>query len=253
MSIKTIIVDDEPHARRYLSDLLKEDEEIELLDELKNGREALAYLEKNRIDLVFLDIHMPGINGLEVIQQMPDSHAPFIIFTTAYDQYAITAFEASAMDYLLKPFDKQRLAKSLDRIKEQMELRKESDLHQKMIGLYRDFQDAKSPQLTEFVIKERGFEKVIKAADILWIEANSVYAELHTHDEKHLYRVALNLLDKELSSDFLRIHRSIIMNISHIRKMSYLNNNTYKFVMNNDRELISSRSYKAEVMHRMGR
>lgn len=252
MNIKTIIVDDEPHARRYLSDLLRQDEEIELLEELKNGREALAYLEANAVDLVFLDIHMPGINGLEVMQQMPEGSSRFIVFTTAYDQYAITAFEASAIDYLLKPFDKERLAKSLDRVKEQIELRKEADFHQKMLGLYRDFQDARSPQLTEFVIKERGFEKVIKATDIIWIEANSVYAELHTKNERHLYRVALNLLDKQLSSDFLRIHRSLILNTRHISKTSYQNNNTYKFRMNNGKELLSSRSYKAEIMHRFG-
>ncbi len=252
MKIKTIIVDDEPHARRYLSDLLRTDEEIELLDELKNGREALAYLESHPVDLVFLDIHMPGINGLEVMQQIPAGNTPFIVFTTAYDQYAITAFEASAMDYLLKPFDKQRLAKSLDRVKEQLEFRKDSDFRQKMLGLYRDFQDARSPQLTEFVIKDRGFEKVIKATDILWIEASSVYAELHTENERHLYRVALNLLDKELSSDFLRIHRSIIVNTTHILKTSYLNNNTYQFRMSNGKELISSRSYKADIMHRLG-
>ncbi|GAB5525269.1 MAG: LytTR family DNA-binding domain-containing protein [Roseivirga sp.] len=252
MNIKTIIVDDEPHARRYLSDLLKADEEIELLDELKNGREAIAYLESHRVDLVFLDIHMPGINGLEVMQQIPASNSAFIVFTTAYDQYAITAFEASAMDYLLKPFDKQRLTKSLDRVKEQLELRKDSDFHQKMLSLYQDFQDARSPQLTEFVMKDRGFEKVIKAKDILWIEASSVYAELHTQNERHLYRVALNLLDKELSTDFLRIHRSIIVNTTHILKTSYLNNNTYLFRMSNGKELISSRSYKTDIMHRLG-
>lgn len=252
MNIKTIIVDDEPHARRYLSDLLRADEEIELLEELKNGREALAYLESNQVDLVFLDIHMPGINGLEVMQQIPEGNSPFIVFTTAYDQYAITAFEASAMDYLLKPFDKQRLTKSLNRVKEQLELRRESGFHQKMLNLYRDFQDARSPQLTEFVIKDRGFEKVIKATEILWIEASSVYAELHTENERHLYRVALNLLDKELSADFLRIHRSIILNTSHIVKTSYLNNNTYQFRMTNGKELVSSRSYKTDIMHRLG-
>lgn len=252
MNIKTIIVDDEPHARRYLSDLLKADEEIELLDELKNGREALAYLESHTVDLVFLDIHMPGVNGLEVIQQIPAGNTPFIVFTTAYDQYAITAFEASAMDYLLKPFDKQRLAKSLDRVKEQLELRKDADFHQKMLSLYQDFQDARSPQLTEFIIKDRGFEKVIKATEILWIEASSVYAELHTENERHLYRVALNLLDKELSTDFLRVHRSIIVNTMHIHKTSYLNNNTYRFRMSNGKDLISSRSYKADIMHRLG-
>ena len=166
MRIRTIIADDEPHARRYLSDLLRADEEIELLAELKNGRETLAYLEGHQVDLVFLDIHMPGINGIEVLQRIPQGKMPIVVFTTAYDQYAITAFEASAMDYLLKPFDQKRLVKSLDRVKEQLELRKESDFHKKMLSLYRDYQDARSPQLTEFVIKDRGFEKVIKAKDI---------------------------------------------------------------------------------------
>lgn len=252
MNIRTIIVDDEPHARRYLRDLLQVDEEVELLGELKNGREALAYLESHPVDLIFLDIHMPGINGLEVMQQIPKGKAPIVVFTTAYDQYAITAFEASAMDYLLKPFDQQRLAKSLNRAKEQLELKKESDFHKKMINLYRDYQDARSPQLTEFVIKERGFEKVVRTTDILWIEANSVYAELHTKSDKYLYRVALNLLDRELPSHFLRIHRSIIINTAHITKTSYLNNNTYQFTMTNSKELTSSRSYKTEIMERLG-
>ncbi len=253
MRIRTIIADDEPHARRYLSDLLRADEEMELLAELKNGRETLAYLEGHQVDLVFLDIHMPGINGIEVLQRIPQGKMPIVVFTTAYDQYAITAFEASAMDYLLKPFDQKRLVKSLDRVKEQLELRKESDFHKKMLSLYRDYQDARSPQLTEFVIKDRGFEKVVKAKDILWIEANSVYAELHTESNKYLYRVALNLLDTQLSSDFLRIHRSIILNTGHITKTSYLNNNTYQFTMANGKELISSRSYKTDIMQRLGR
>lgn len=252
MKIKTIIVDDEPHARRYLGDLLKEDDELEVLAALKNGREALAFLDEQQVDLIFLDIHMPGINGLDVMRQLPEGNAPFIIFTTAYDQYAITAFEAHALDYLLKPFDNQRLKKSTDRVKEQLSLRKESDLHQQMVRLYQDFQDAKSPQVTEFVIKERGFEKVVKTKDILWIEANSVYAELHTAQGKDLYRVALNLLEKELPREFLRIHRSLIVNTSHVTKTVYQNNNTYRFSMQNGHELVSSRSYKPEIMNKLG-
>lgn len=252
MNINTIIVDDEPHARRYLADLLGEDEELEVLAALKNGREALSFLAENDVDLVFLDIHMPGINGLDVMRQLPAGSGPFIVFTTAYDQYAITAFESYALDYLLKPFDKQRLKKSVDRVKEQLNLRQESDFHQQMIKLYQDFKDARSPQMTEFVIKEKGFEKTVKAKDILWVEANSVYAELHTNQNKYLYRAALNLLEKELPAEFLRIHRSVIINTTHVQKTAYQNNNTYAFTMDNGHQLISSRSYKPEIMHKLG-
>jgi len=251
MKIKTIIVDDEPHARRYLADLLDKDDDLELMAQLKNGREALDYLSDHPTDLVFLDIHMPGINGLEVMKQVPKTQTPFIIFTTAYDQYAITAFEAQAMDYLLKPFDEQRLSKSVDRVKEQLALKKEAGFHQQMVQMYQDFRDAQSPQLTEFIIKERGFEKVIKTKDIQYIEASSVYAELHTADGKYLYRVALNLLEKQLSASFLRIHRSLLVNTEHLAKTQYLNNNTYQFSMTNGDKLVSSRSYKAEIMQKL--
>ena len=124
--IKTIIVDDEPHARRYLNDLLSSDKEVDVLNALKNGREAIDFLSNNEVDLVFLDIHMPGVNGLEVMKQLTDSRKPLVIFTTAYDQYAITAFEADALDYLLKPFDIQRLNKSPIKIKKQLRLQEKS-------------------------------------------------------------------------------------------------------------------------------
>ena len=251
MSIKAIIVDDEPHARRYLGDLVAGDADIELLAALKNGREALTYLKENSVDLVFLDIHMPGINGLDVLQQLPKDSAPIIVFTTAYDQYAITAFESAALDYLLKPFDEKRLAKALDRVKEQISFKEQSAFHQKIASLYQDFKDAQAPQLTEFIIKERGFEKVVKTRDIHWIEANSVYAELYTENEKHLYRVALNLLESELPSEFMRIHRSIIVNKDYIQRTVYQNNNTYLFKMKTGKELLSSRSYKAEIMRKL--
>ena len=251
MKIRTIIVDDEPHARRYLNDLLHSDQDLEVMAQLKNGREALDYLTQYETDLVFLDIHMPGINGLEVLKQVPAGSSPFIIFTTAYDQYAITAFEAQAIDYLLKPFDEQRLIKALERVKDQLELKKAAGFHAQMVRMYQDFQDAQSPQLTEFVIKDKGFEKVIKTKDILWIEANSVYAELHTQEGKYLYRVALNLLEKQVAGSFLRVHRSFLVNTNHISKTTYLNNNTYCFKMVNGHELVSSRSYKVKIMHKL--
>lgn len=251
MKIRTIIVDDEPHARRYLNELLATDEDLEVMAELKNGREALDYLAHHDTELVFLDIHMPGISGLEVLKQVPADSSPFIIFTTAYHQYAITAFEAQAIDYLLKPFDEKRLNKAMDRVKEQLSLKKAAGFHAQMVRMYQDFQDAQSPQLTEFIIKEKGFEKVVKTKDILWIEANSVYAELHTLEGRHLYRVALNLLEKQVSGSFIRVHRSYLLNTDHILKTTYLNNNTYRFKMANGHELVSSRSYKEKIMHKL--
>jgi len=246
--IKTIIVDDESHARRYLNDLLSSDKEVDVLNALKNGREAIDFLSNNEVDLVFLDIHMPGVNGLEVMKQLPDSRKPLVIFTTAYDQYAITAFEADALDYLLKPFDIQRLNKSPIKIKKQLRLQEKSRLHEKIYQVYEDFHDAKSPFITEFILKEKGFEKRIKCKEILWIASNSVYVELNTATQKHLYRITLNELEMQLPERFMRIHRSLIVNTDQIQRTKYLGNNTYQFYMQNDAILVSSRSYKSKIM-----
>ena len=250
MNIKTIIVDDEPHARRYLSELLSIDEDIYLLDSFKNGREALSYIFENQVDLVFLDIHMPGINGLEVIQQLPEKRIPFIIFTTAYDQYAINAFEASAFDYILKPFDLDRLNKATEKVKEQLKLRKQASFHQKLKNLYYELEEEQSEKRTAFILKEKGFENKVKVRDILWIEASSVYVELHTRSKRYLYRTSLNALEEELPEHFLRIHRSFIINTQALQKTTYLNNNTYRFSFENGQSITSSRSYKRNIMTR---
>lgn len=248
MKIKTLIVDDEPHARRYLSNLLLEDTVIELVGALKNGREAVDFMIREKVDLVFLDIHMPGINGLEVVQQLPKGIKSFIVFTTAYDQYAINAFEDSALDYLLKPFDNERLKKTLERVKQQLKLQEQAKLHQKITRLYEDFQDERSPKLTEFIIKIRGFEKVVKCKDIIWISSSSVYIEIHTKEGKDLYRASLNQLENDLPKEFIRVHRSIILNKEQISKAVYQGNNTYKFHMKDGSILSSSRSYKPSIM-----
>lgn len=248
--IKTIIVDDEPHARRYLSELLIQDLEIEILATLKNGREAIEFLTNNEADLVFLDIHMPGINGLEVVKQLPENRKPIVIFTTAYDQYAIKAFEEDALDYLLKPFDNQRLKKSLERIKTQLTLHQQSDLNEKISALYENFQDSQSSFLTEFILKDKGFERALKCKDIEWIEASSVYAELNTKTKKHLYRIAMNELESQLPPSFMRIHRSLIVNTEMVLRTKYLNNNTYELHMESGVVLVTSRSYKSQIMKR---
>ncbi len=247
MIYKTIIVDDEPHARRYLSELLSNDEEVNELAQFGNGKEALKFLNENKVDIVFLDIEMPNINGLEVIKSLPSDCKAEIIFTTAYNQYAITAFEAQALDYLLKPFDETRLIKALERAKTQIDLKANRDLQQKVSMLYQNFNTAKSPQLHEFILKEKGLEYKVKSSKIYAIRAESVYVTLITQNSQHLYRATMNDLETRLPSSFLRIHRSVIINMDFVKSWKYQNDSTFEFKMSNQLSFSSARSYQDRV------
>ncbi|MBO3697396.1 LytTR family DNA-binding domain-containing protein [Roseivirga sp. E12] len=249
MIYSAIIVDDEPHARRYLSELIAKDPEIKLAGEFRNGKEALNYLSSNKVDIVFLDIEMPNVNGLEVANGLTEgaNQNAVIIFTTAYNQYAITAFEAQALDYLLKPFDELRFTKALNRAKTQVDLQGQDLLHHKIADLYDNFKKSKSPQIHEFVIKEKGLEFSINTSKIIAIEASGVYAILITKQKGHLYRIALNDLESNLPSSFLRIHRSSIVNLDHLSKFKYLNNSTFEFSMDNEKVYVSGRSYQSRI------
>jgi len=245
MIYSAIIVDDEPHARRYLSDLISNDPEIKLIGQFGNGKEALRFLSENNVDIIFLDIEMPKTNGLEVAKSLTEKSAgkTVIIFTTAYNQYAITAFEAQALDYLLKPFDESRFLKALNRAKTQIDLQGQELLHNKITALYDSFKKSKSPQLHEFIIKEKGLEFSISTSKIVAIEASGVYAVLVTKQKGHLYRIALNDLESKLPQSFLRIHRSSIINLDHLNRFKYLNNSTFEFNMANEKAYTSGRSY----------
>lgn len=247
MIYKAIIVDDEPHARRYLSDLLATDQDINELGQFGNGKEALAFLEKHQVDIVFLDIEMPNVNGLQVAKKLAHFDHTEIVFTTAYNQYAITAFETHALDYLLKPFDEKRLVKTLQRAKKQIDLKGREALHEKIALLYEDFRNARSPQITEFILKEKGLEFKLRVRKIVAIEADGVYAVLHTNQKSHLHRVTLNDLETGLPASFLRIHRSCIINLDHLDKWQYQNNSTFEFRMDNGGKYTSGRSYLEKV------
>ncbi len=246
---RTIIVDDEPHARNYLRGLLEEDDEIDIKAELKNGREAIGYLQKEPVDIMFLDIQMPGVSGMDVIQHLPGD-PPEVIFTTAFDQYAVEAFEHQALDYLLKPFSDERLFASLDRAKERFCLKERSGLGSQLVSFYEEYQRRSSPHLTEVTIKEKGLERTIVMADVLYIEASSVYALLHTQAGSTLYRMTLHELERQLDpSSFVRIHRSLIVNGRHIDRYKYLSNNRFDIYMSNGKCLTSSRSYKQSIQN----
>lgn len=243
MRLSVLIVDDEPHARRYLKELLVQDDEIEVINECKSGQEVLSFLRTKEPHIIFLDINMPGISGVEVAEQLK-STSSLIIFSTAYDQYALKAFEVEAFDYLVKPYGNDRFYAVLNRAKDVVNKLQQASFGEKFVDLYKEYNQALSPHLTEFVIKEKGFERRVKIQDILYVEASGIYVELHQTDQTDLYRAALNLLEQQLPPNFIRVHRAFTINTDFILSLKYLNNSTYQITMKNEDVIISSRKYK---------
>ncbi len=253
MPYRVVIADDEPYARDYLRELLMKDSSITIVAELGNGRQTLDYVHKNNPDLLFLDIQMPGINGLEVAIDLAHNSSTIIIFCTAYDQFAVKAFETNALDYLLKPFAEDRLQSALERAKNQIELKEKAQFVEGVYELYDQHKHKSDDSLSHFLIKERGFERRISVDDIILIEASSVYQILHTLKRSFIYREALARLAKQLPADFLRVHRSFIVNTNKVQSIKYLNNNTYKLDMLGDKQVVSSRRYKPDLAQLMAR
>lgn len=246
MRLSVLIVDDEPHARRHLKNLLSKDADVDTIYECKNGKEVLNFLNNKVPNVIFLDINMPGLNGVEVASKLKNVDT-LIVFSTAYDQYALKAFELEAFDYLLKPFENTRFYDVLNRVKAAVEKNHQAQFSEKFATLYKAYNNEIMPHLTEFVIKEKGFEHRISVSDILYLETSSIYVELHLQDKTVLYRSAMNLLEQQLSSIFVRVHRSFIINSEFVESVKYLNNSTYKFTMTNGDVIVSSRKYKTLI------
>ncbi|MCB0280778.1 MAG: response regulator, partial [Calditrichaeota bacterium] len=176
--IRTVIVDDEVLARARIRELLGPYSEIELIGECKNGEIAADFISKKKPDLVFLDIQMPGVDGFEMIRNIELQTMPFIIFVTAYEQYALKAFDVDAVDYLLKPFDDERFAAAINRAQGQIKLRRSEQLNQKMLKLISDFDASDQTKLKSIKLKENGLEKIIKLNDVYWIGTEGNYISL---------------------------------------------------------------------------
>lgn len=248
-NIRTIVVDDEPAARAHIVRLLGTDPDIHIVAECRNGLEALEILKKDTVDLVYLDIQMPQINGFEMLKRLPPGkEPPFVIFSTAYDRYALKAFDVRAVDYLLKPFDDDRFHESLSRAKEFIELRDKKQLAGRLMDLVQDHLNAQKEHAQEYLIKEKGREYRVPAKDVLWIKAEGNYVVLQTMARRHSLRMTMNMLESELDpACFIRIHRSYIVNIRQVRSTRYSGNNEFTFVLNNGKHLLSGRNYKEQV------
>ncbi len=243
--IRVLIVDDEALARERIRTLLVGDAEIEIADECSSGEVAVKAIRRHRPDLLFLDVQMPRLDGFGVLEQIGTAKLPTTIFVTAFEQYAIRAFDAMALDYLLKPFTRERFRKALHRAKAQVRQERAGSFRRQLHGL---LDNLSRPYLRRLVIKTHGRVAFLKVEEIHWIEAQGNYACLHTGGESHLLRRSLKKLSEQLDpAAFLRIHRSTIVNIDQIKDLQPLFHGEYAVTLKDGTCLTSSRGLKERL------
>jgi len=253
--IKAIIVDDEPPARRNLRALLAGIPDIELVRECGNGRDAVTSIREFQPELVFLDVQMPEMDGFQVLEQLTDQPVPVIIFVTAYDQYALKAFEVSALDYLLKPFDDARFHKALAQARRQIEQQDASELGRRLLTLMgtREIRLDAPRYLTRLMVKTAGRVIFIRTDEIDWIEAYDNYVRLHVGGKSHLLRQTMNELEAALNPErFARIHRSTIVNLDRVKEL-HPHFNEHLVILRDGTELKLSRTRKEWLEQWLGR
>jgi two-component system LytT family response regulator len=264
--LKTIIVDDESLARRGLKHRLKDVGDVAIIAEAANGREALKLIKEHDPDLVFLDIQMPGMDGFDVLRALPPGDMPAIVFVTAFDDYAIKAFEAHALDYLLKPIEDSRLAEALDRVRENRERKHALEHRKSLLELVsqitgqpvrsmrelaaRGVDKLKRKETPKLAIRDGGRTTWVKQEDIEWIDAAGDYMCVHAGGETYIMRMTMKKLEKELDPTILqRIHRSTIVNVTRVREMQAHINGEYYLTLNSGHTIKLSRSYKDKLRH----
>ena len=252
-SIRVIIVDDEGLARETLELLLDEHDDMELVGMCKNGQEAVSTISNLHPDLVFLDIQMPEMNGFEVIEHVGPANMPVVIFTTAYDQYALRAFEAQALDYLLKPFDDDRFEQALTRARSRIKQQKVGALGEQLASLVagevmREVPEQAETYLERIMIKGRDRMYFVRVEDIDWIEAAGDYVSIHVDKKTHLLRETMAGMLKKLDPKrFVRVHRSSIVSVDRVRELKPYFHGDYIIYLHDGTEIRMSRRYWEDV------
>ena len=253
LKIRALIVDDEPLGRERIRTLLREDAEVDVVGEAGNGHEAAIEIERLRPDLLFLDVQMPEMDGFAVLDAIADKHMPVIIFVTAYDRYAVQAFEVHALDYLLKAFDRERFESAVSRAKEEVRRSKEGIFNERLVTLLEDLESRKE-RSTRLVIKSSGRIFFLPVKEIDWVEAADNYIRIHAGGKEHLMRETLQSLEGRLDPErFLRVHRSAIVNIDRIRELQPMFHGDYALRLCDGTELTLSRKYKDKLGESLAR
>jgi two-component system LytT family response regulator len=251
--IRVLIVDDEPLARKRLRELLKDDSEIAVVGECANGAEAISSTRELAPDLIFLDVQMPGIDGLDVSESLNGVGSPLVVFVTAYEQYAVRAFDAQAVDYLLKPFDRARFTRALGRVKERLREKDRDDVNRRILGLLSEIK-GKPQYLDRLVIKNNDRVFVLKTDEIDWIEAEGNYVRIHFGKQSSLMRETLTRLSEQLDPrKFPRIHRSRLVNIDHIQELQPWSHRDWRIILRSGAELRLSRNYRNRLHQLLGK
>lgn len=246
MLIHAVVGDDEPLARERIRNLLTREPDVEIVRECCDGYEVVKALQELTPELLFLDVAMPELDGFGVLKSILIP-APVVIFTTAYDTYAIRAFDAKALDYLLKPFDEERFRKALARAREHIEIRRKVELDERAVGMMNG-KGLKRCTMDRLVFKSGGRILFIQADEIEWVEAEGNYVNVHVGKESHLLRETMTMFESKLDPQrFLRIHRSIIVNSDRIREVQSCNGSEYVVILKNGKELSLGRTYRDRI------
>jgi two-component system, LytTR family, response regulator len=246
VTLRALVVDDEPLPLQRIVELVGQQSELALVATATDGRGALDAIVEHQPDVVFLDIQMPELDGFQVISALDDEQLPAFVFVTAYDEYAIRAFEVDAIDYLLKPVSRERFAASVTRVLNRRR-GEESSLAAMRALAARAAEQRRTP-VTRFVARRGGKHYFVPLADVEWIEADGNYVRLHTGDRSHLIRETMKALEAKLDPDaFVRIHRSAVVSIARVASIEAREHGDYLLRMRNGAKLLSSRGYSERV------
>ena len=253
--VRVVIVDDEPLARQHVADRLAHEENVEVAGEADNGNDAVQVIRRLRPDIVFLDVQMPGLDGLDVVDTIGAEEMPATIFTTAYDQYALKAFDRAAVDYLLKPFDDERFSQAFRRARRAVELQEVDRMARRLKSLLQEDEPSGKPAATyldRIPVESRGQVRVIPVSKIDYITASGPYAELHVGDRAYAVRERMQMLEERLDpAIFLRIHRSVIVRLDRVDVMLRSPGGDYAVRLQDGTELSVSRARRDELERRL--
>jgi two-component system LytT family response regulator len=249
--VRTVIADDERLARQKLLILLDSEPQVKVVAECQDGRQTVSAIRSLQPDMLLLDIQMPDLDGFQVLSEIPPEEMPVVIFTSAYDQYAIRAFEANALDYLLKPFDQERLHHALERARSELRKARDREITHRILNLLSQVRSVVLPTSgpdSRLVIKANGRVVFLDLDSIEWVEAAANYVRLNVGKESYLFRETISRISERLDANhFIRIHRSTIVNVRKIKELIPVNSGEYVVVLKSGRELSCSRGYRAAL------